>query len=77
MIPLAKNKTKQKQPEQSLLTDEVSAEDLALMSAAFSTLAQAFTFLSLLKVREDTQQAENQEGLEGLEINLPPFRRRT
>lgn len=77
MIPLAKNKTKPKQAEQSLLQDEVSAEDLALMSAAFSTLAQAFTFLSLLKVREDTLETENQEGLEGLEINLPPFRRKS
>ncbi|MBP1907571.1 hypothetical protein J2Z32_004246 [Paenibacillus turicensis] len=74
---MAKNKTKSKQTEQSLVEDEISAEDLALISAAFSTLAQAFTFLSLLKVREDTQQAENQPGLEGLEINLPPFRRRS
>lgn len=77
MIPLAKNKTKSKQPEQSLFDDEVSAEDLALISAAFSTLAQAFTFLSLLKVREGTQQAENQEGWDGLGINLPPFRRKS
>lgn len=77
VIPLAKNKAKAKQSQQTLFEDEISAEDLALLSAAFSTLAQAFTFLSLLKVREDTQQAENQEGLDGLEINLPPFRRRS
>lgn len=72
--PLAKNKAKPKQSEQNVLEDEISAEDLALISAAFSTLAQAFTFLSLLKIREDTQQVESQEGWDGLEINLPPFR---
>lgn len=77
MIPLAKNKVKPKQSDQNLVEDEVSAEDLALISAAFSTLAQAFSFLSLLKVRESTQQAENQEALGELELNLPPFRRKS
>lgn len=76
---MAKKAKSKIQQQQTLLDDEISAEDLALLSSAFSTIAQVFTFLSLLKVREESQNIEASQGnqLDGLEINLPPFRRRT
>lgn len=61
-------------PQESLIEEELSAEDLALLSAAFSTLAQVFTFLSLLKVKEGTKDLETSQGFDGFEINMPPFR---
>lgn len=56
VICLAKNKKSQRQ---DIELAELTADDLALIASGLSVLSNLFTIWSLLKVREETENLQN------------------
>ncbi|MNP01028.1 hypothetical protein D3C76_928300 [compost metagenome] len=57
-----KGQTKSNNNNNSLIGEEITSDDLAIIGAGLTVLGDLFAFLSLVKVREEETKAAAEEG---------------